>query len=164
MSFSTGRVEQPDSASAPPPVAPSTVRDFRRSGFLMSSDIGAPEKAMSWLVVTRGAVPRHLALDVTADAPAHVVHVVHLEHLRHAGHVAVTGRARAGAECLDVLGMREMDVPREEVDPRPFDGLLLVEGLLELRDLGAVGAVAPADDGVAAHAGLQRGNAGLRSD
>ncbi len=54
-------------------------------------------------------------------------------------HVAVTGGAGVGAQRLDVALMGEVRVPGEEVDPDPFDRLLLGPGLPELLDLGLAG-------------------------
>src|SRR5687768_4126057 len=111
--------------------------------------------------MTHRTVPRHLSLDMTGDAEPHPVHVVRLEHLGHALDIAMTGPARVGAKRLDMPLMREMGVPRQIMDPDPFNRLLLVPGLAQLLDLHLVRAVTATDHQVAAHAGLHRWDARL---
>src|SRR5918995_2089405 len=111
--------------------------------------------------MTYRAVPRNLPLYMAGDAESHAVHVIHLEHLRHALNFSMTGPAGIRAQSLDMPLMREMGVPRQVVDPNPLDRLLLGPRLAQLPDLCLVGAISPADDQVAAHAGLHRRNARL---
>ena len=96
--------------------------------------------------MTYRTVPRHLPLDVAGDAEPHVVHSVDLEDLGHALNVAMTGSARRGTQSLNVPLVGEMGMPREIVNPHPFDRFLLVPCLAELLDLGLMRAVASADD------------------
>jgi len=110
--------------------------------------------------VTRRAIPIDLPLGVTSDAEAHVRHVIDLEDLGHAGDIAVAGVAGVGSQSLDVAAMREVHVPRQRVNARPlqmrFGGIALVgPELAQLFDFRLAPAVAPRDDHVAAHAGLE---------
>ena len=98
---------------------------------------------------------------MAGDTEAHAVHVIHLEDLRHPLDLAMTGSAGIRAQCFDMPLMGEMGMPREVVDPNPLDRLLLVPRLAQLPDLGLVRAISPADDQVAAHAGLHRWDARL---
>src|ERR1041385_4232955 len=123
MSFWTRSVVYPERATAPAPVAPTTVRKRRRSMLLLriSSDITAPSivRGAWWSgagppprttshaprprsVVTGGAVAVHATLEVTRDAEPHVGDVVHLEDLRHPRDVPVTGGAGGDAHRLDI--------------------------------------------------------------
>src|SRR4026209_2436921 len=104
--------------------------------------------------MTGRTVTIDLSGQMATDAEAHVVHVVHLEDLGHARDVAVTGLAGVGPHRLDVAHMREVGETSERVDPNPLElGLARVcavaPELTQLLDLGAVGAVGPADPRVA---------------
>src|SRR5712692_6134036 len=63
FSVGSGPIPHPDSAAAPPPATPSTLRNRRRS---------IPSLISSRLVVAHRAVTAHVAGHVTADAPPHL--------------------------------------------------------------------------------------------
>src|SRR5919106_4895807 len=96
------------------------------------------------LVVTHRAVTAHLALDVTADAPAHLERL-DLVDLRHVLHVAVAQRARERStggrpltQRLHVSHVRKPHEARQSMDPDPLGcGLVALRGLdlLDLRTL-----------------------------
>src|SRR5215469_10608732 len=141
----------PATTAAPPPVTPRTLRNRRR---FIPSTMSSP---LIMLVVTHGAVPRHLLLHVTADAPAHPERL-HLRDLGRVRDVTVTGGAGVVAEGLDVAHMREVHEPGEGVHADPLRRLLVTPGLPHLRDFGLVRRRRATDELMAAHAGLERRN------
>src|SRR5213594_4293289 len=99
MSFSVGSgpMPQAESAAAPAPVTPRTLRKRLRSILLGPSVMAVRLR----LVVTHGTIAAHFVLHVTLHAPAHPQRG-DLIDLRHALHVPVALGARLRAECLDV--------------------------------------------------------------
>src|SRR5689334_25154981 len=147
----------PATTAAPPPVTPRTLRNRRR---FIPSTMSSP---LIILVVTHRAVPRHLLLHVTADAPAHPERL-HLRDLSRVRDVTVTKRAGVIPESLDVAHMREVHEPGQGVHTDPLGRLLVAPGLPDLRDLGLMGRRRTADELMAPHAGLQRRNPRLGGD
>src|SRR5690348_12398763 len=163
---SVGSALHADAAAAALPVAPSTVRNRRRS-------IGRTS------VVTQRAVARNVALHVTVDAPAHRERRG-LVHLRHLAHVAVTVDAAVRAQDFDMPLMREPDEPGKRMHADPLGRAPVRPGvahLLDLRGLGAAGGgilrgrhaaaerpLASADNLVAAEARLDGGDSRLARD
>src|SRR2546429_8243004 len=156
----------PANAAAPPPVAPTTFRNRLRS-------------IASASVVAQGAVARHVALQVTIDAPAHLQRG-DLIDLRHRTHVAVTVDATVGAQDFDVPHVGEAHESGEGVHADPHGSFLVDPRRLHLLHLGRLRAararvlgrrhvsaerpLAAADDLVAAEARLYRRDAGLARD
>src|SRR3989454_1295830 len=104
---------QAETATAPPPVTPRTVRNRRR---FICSLMASPSPRS---VVTYEAVARDLLLHVTADAPPHGERR-RLVHLRHQADVAVARVATLAPERLDVPQVRKVDESRKRVDPDPL--------------------------------------------
>src|SRR5690242_3542325 len=138
----------PATTAAPPPVTPRTLRNRRR---FIPSTMSSP---LIMLVVTHRAVPRHLLLHVTADAPAHPERL-HLRDLRGLRDVAVTEGAGRVAEGFDVAHMREVHEPGQGVHADPLGRLPVAPGLPHLRDFGLVRRRGAADEQVAPHTCLQ---------
>lgn len=116
--------------------------------------------------MTRRTIPIDFPFHMAGDAEAHVRHVVHLEDLRHSLDVAMTGAAGVGSHRLNVPTVREVHVPRQRMNAGPlqmrFGGIALVgPELAQLLDFRLAPAVAPRDDHVAAHAGLEARDARL---
>src|ERR1051325_6229229 len=159
MSFSVGSgpMPQPDSAAAPPPATPSTLRNRLRS--IPSLISSRP------LVVTDRAVPTHIALHVAADAPPHL-QGWDLRDLRGPVYGAMTIRARfrACAEHLDVPHVREVHETRKPAHADPLWRFAVAPCLAHLGDFGLMRRRRPSDDLMAAEAGAQRRNPRLARD
>src|SRR5713101_3408411 len=149
ISFSADSVEQPDSATAPPPVTPRTLRKRRRSMPSIMLD----------LVVTRGAILGHLVLLVTIETPTHLERRILIDAW-HFLNRPVTGLA-GDASGLHVPHVREMHKRWQLVDLHPLDGMGRVrEG--RVADFLHFG-IAAARDNVTAHTGPQGGHARVRA-
>src|SRR5688572_21765010 len=156
MSFSVGSAPMPqaDAAAAPAPPTPNTFRKRRR--FI-------PSLTRAPLVVTYAAVPGHLVLHVTVDAPAHAQRR-DLFDLSHALDLAVARGAGIGAEGLDVAHVGEAHEPGERMDAHPLRRLALAPRVPNSLDLRLMRRRRAADQLMAAHARLERGNPGLARD
>src|SRR5439155_1278309 len=111
------------------------------------------------LEVARRAVLRHLALDVAADAPAHLERR-DLVDPRLFGDFAVAVGAGGGvrAEHFDVAHVRKVHEVGDGIDADPLGGRPIAPRTPDLRDLGAVTVGGAVDDLVAPDARLHRGN------
>src|SRR5712672_4151028 len=98
---------QDESAAAPAPVTPRTVRNRLRS---MESVIS---------VMTHAAIAGDIVLDVTAHTPTHAQRR-DLFHLGRFLHVAMAGDAGGGPERLDVSHVREAHEAGQRVDANPI--------------------------------------------
>src|SRR5437660_6864732 len=158
MSFSVGSgpIPQDESAAAPAPVTPSTLRNRLRS-------IESVIDPSLVLVVTHGTVARHFVFDVAAHAPPHAQRG-HLIHLRHALHVAMARGARLRAERFDVTHVRETREPRQRMNAHPLRRLLVTPRIADLLDLGLMRRRGAADDLMTPEARLQRWQTRLTGD
>src|SRR5947207_2142176 len=146
-SVGSGPMPQADSVAAPAPVTPRTFRNRRRlieSGVVIS-------------VMAHATVASHVVLHVAADAPAHAQGRDLLD-LRRLLHVAMTRRARLGAEGFDVTLVREVHEAGDRVNADPLRRFLFTPGVADFFDLGLMRRRRAADQLVAAHAGLERRN------
>src|SRR5882762_5823014 len=151
-SVGSGPMPQAVTAAAPAPVTPRTFRKRLRS----------IESVIS--VMTHAAVARDFVFDVAPHAPPHAQgrdlldlgRVFHVAVARRAGLVSLDAQPRA--QSLDVAHVRETHETGKRVDAHPLRRLPLAPGVADFLDLGLMGRGGPADQLMAADAGLERRN------